>query len=100
ISNNIFASTDDLLRLLDDPFNTTKFYAPLYSQGEGKIEVYTTSNFIVKAVLLDYLKNPDPISIGNEPADNTSILPESYHDQIVRIAVEMYAGKTPENPTN
>ena len=79
---------DDLYQILQDPFNKPLFRVPVAVVHDAYVDVYADdSTFAVPTVYLDYLKNPDEISLtGPTPSE----LPEHLHRQIVDTAVERY----------
>ena len=87
VVGNRQAQHDDLHRLLHDPFNTTSRKSPLSVTDEVGITVYTDDTFVVSEVIIDYLREPRPISLG---ADGSSELPDFLHQQIVDRAFNLY----------
>lgn len=84
---------DDLYTLLEDPFNKPIFRDPIAVVHDTYIDVFTNdSTFTVPAVYLDYLKDPDQITITG--GDTPSELPDDLHRQIVDTAVERYLQRT------
>jgi len=80
---------DDIYRMLADPFNRPNFRGPVAVLHDSFIDVYSdNSTFVVPNVYLDYLKDPDQISITG--AGTPSELPDELHRQIVDTAVERY----------
>ena len=71
--------------ILDDPFNTTKNSAPLYTIQENFVDLYTSSSFIPQDIFIKYLRRPALMSysrgIGSE-------LPEHTHDEVIEMAVK------------
>jgi hypothetical protein len=87
IVNNRFSQQDDIYRMLEDPFNTTKFDSPITDINENWINIYTDKHFIVSEVLLNYLRRPQ--TIGLDPLTPCE-LPEYVHQEIVEKAVNLY----------
>jgi hypothetical protein len=81
------AQHDDILRLLQDPFNTTSRKSPLIVTDEVGISVYTDDTFVVSEVIIDYLREPKTISLE---AEGSSELPVFLHQQIVDRAFNLY----------
>lgn len=80
---------DDIYRMLADPFNKPDFKGPIAVLHDSFIDVYSDdSTFVVPNVYLDYLKDPDQISITG--SGTPSELPDELHRQIVDTAVERY----------
>jgi len=80
-----YSQHDDLYAILDDPFNTTKNSAPLYTIQENFVDLYTGSSFIPQDIFIKYLRRPALMSysrgIGSE-------LPEHTHDEVIEMAVK------------
>jgi hypothetical protein len=83
---------DDIYRLLQDPFNKSLFRNPVAVIYDTYLDVYADdSTFATPTVFLDYLKDPDEISLtGPTPCE----LPDHLHRQIVDTAVERYLQRT------
>ena len=81
---NKFIQHDDIFKLLEDPFNTTKHTAPLTTIRGEYIDIYTSDIFIIDKVKITYIRKPKQISltlgIGCE-------LPEHTHQEIVDMTV-------------
>ncbi len=80
-----YAQHDDLYKMLDDPFNTTKSTSPLYTMQENFVDLYATAEFLPQDIFIKYLRRPALMSyrrgIGSE-------LPEHTHDEVVEMAVK------------
>ena len=81
---NKFVQHDDIFKLLEDPFNTTKHTAPLTTIRGEYIDIYTNDIFIIDKVKITYIRKPKQISlslgIGCEFPDHT-------HQEIVDMTV-------------
>ena len=81
---NKFIQQDDISKLLEDPFNTTKYTAPLTTIRGRYIDIYTNDIFIIDKVKITYIRKPKNISlslgIGCE-------LPEHTHQEVVDMTV-------------
>jgi len=81
---NKFIQHDDIFKLLEDPFNTTKYTAPLTTIRGEYIDIYTNDIFIIDKVKITYIRKPKQISLslgfGCE-------LPEHTHQEIVDMTV-------------
>lgn len=83
------SQSDDIYRLLKDPWNTTYYQEPLVDINEEFINVYTDENFIVKNVIINYIRQPATVE-NNVEAPGSSIdcdLPGHLHPEIVRKTV-------------
>jgi hypothetical protein len=84
-TNCKFSQQDDIYALLDDPFNSTKETALLYTIQETFIDLYTKEYFAPRTIQIKYIRKPASISkrdgIGCE-------LPEHTHHEIVEMAVK------------
>ena len=80
-----FVTQDEIHTLLDDPFNTTKDGAPLYTIQENSIDVYCRENFVASNAIIRYLRRPQRMDkslfVGCE-------LPEHTHAEIVEMTVK------------
>lgn len=85
---NKFSQSDDIYKLLSDPFNKTKHSNPLMDINNSRINIYTDDKFIVDKVFLNYLRTPKRISVETSQACE---LPEIFHTEIVEQAVGLYA---------
>lgn len=88
---NQVVQSDDIYKLLDDPFNTTKITSPLSIINEDNIQIFTNNKFIVDKVIIDYLKLPVRMSIEN---NIDSELPEHLHEDIIQRAADMFLNNT------
>jgi len=83
-SLNKFVQQDDIAKLLDDPFNTTKYTAPLTTIRGRYIDVYTNAIFIIDKLKITYIRKPRDISL---PLGISCELPEHTHQEIVDMTV-------------
>tara|TARA_R110001583_G_scaffold26456_1_gene95156 strand:+ start:1142 stop:2305 length:1164 start_codon:yes stop_codon:yes gene_type:complete len=83
-SLNKFIQQDDIAKLLDDPFNTTKYTAPLTTIRGRYIDVYTNAIFIIDKLKITYIRKPRDISL---PLGISCELPEHTHQEIVDMTV-------------
>ena len=83
-SFNKFIQQDDIFKLLDDPFNTTKHTSPLTTMRGDYIDVYTSDIFIIDKVKITYIRKPQQISL---PLGISCELPEHTHQEIVDMTV-------------
>ena len=81
---NKFIQQDDIFTLLDDPFNTTKFNAPLTTIRGSVIDIYTSAIFIIDTVKITYIRNPRRISLS---LGINCELPDHSHQEIVDMTV-------------
>lgn len=83
------SQSDDIYRLLQDPWNTTYYQEPLADINEEYINVYTDENFIVKNVIINYIRQPATVENNVEvPGDSIDCdLPGHLHPEIVRKTV-------------
>lgn len=98
VSPTRYSQMDDLYKILDDPFNTTKRTSPLTTITGNSIFVYSDKTFLVKEIIIDYLRVPKKLSLVT-PTDNTtneSELPEHLHKEIIQLAVDMFLQNTRE----
>jgi hypothetical protein len=88
---NRTAQSDDIYRLLKDPFNTTKFDDPIADINQNYINIYTDERFIIKACILNYLRYPATVVLDLEtPANSVDCdLPGHIHNEIVRAAARL-----------
>ena len=81
---NRFSQQDDIFKLLQDPFNTTKHTDPLTTIRGNNIDVYTNDIFIIDAVKITYIRNPKKISLS---LGIDCELPEHTHQTVVDMTV-------------
>tara|TARA_R100000988_G_C3994942_1_gene165125 strand:+ start:595 stop:1755 length:1161 start_codon:yes stop_codon:yes gene_type:complete len=83
-SLNKFVQHDDISKLLEDPFNTTKHTAPLTTIRGNNIDLYTSDIFIIDRVKITYIRKPQKISLS---LGIDCELPEHCHQEIVDMTV-------------
>jgi hypothetical protein len=80
-----YAQHDDILYMLDDPFNKVDYRTPLYTIEEKYIDIHTYNEFVVPDINIKNIRKPEDISIitgvGCELADHT-------HIEIVEMAIK------------
>ena len=81
---NKFVQQDDIYKLLDDPFNTTKPSSPLTTIRGNFIDIYTSDIFIIDKVKITYIRKPKKISLS---LGIDCELPEHTHQEIVDMTV-------------
>jgi len=81
---NEFAQHDDIYKLLQDPFNKTKYKSPLFTMKENYVEIYTDDTFIVQDIKITYLRKPETVDNGNSINCD---LPDHTHQEIVDMTV-------------
>lgn len=90
---NRVSQSDDVYKLLYDPFNTSKANKPLADFSDTNLNVYTDKTFLVTKVIFNYLKKPRLINIK----DNVSCeLAEHLHDEVIQIASDLFLQNTRE----
>jgi len=80
LTYNKFIQQDDIFKLLDDPFNTTKPSAPLTTIRGEYIDIYTSDIFIIDNVKITYIRKPKEISLT---LGISCELPSHTHQEIV-----------------
>lgn len=80
-----YAQHDDILYMLDDPFNKVDYRSPLYTIEENYIDVHTDNEFVVPDITIKYIRRPEDISIINGVGCE---LPEHTHIEIVEMAIK------------
>ena len=81
---NKYVQQDDLAKLLNDPFNTTKHTSPLTTIRGRYIDIYTSDIFIIDKLKITYIRKPGEISL---PLGISCELPDHCHQEIVDMAV-------------
>ena len=81
---NRFSQQDDIFKLLEDPFNTTKYTTPLTTIRQSAIDIYTSDIFIIDTVKLTYIRKPLEISLS---LGSDCELPDHSHQEIVDMTV-------------
>jgi hypothetical protein len=84
---NKFSQQDDIYKLLEDPFNTTKYNRPLTTIRDTFIDVYTDDSFIVNKVKVMYLKHPNAIEFVQSGSGGDCDLPLHTHEEIVDMTI-------------
>ena len=75
---------DDIFKLIEDPFNKTKYSSPLTVMRDKRLDIYSDDTFITDKVRITYLKRPEIVDLGNQVNCD---LPESTHEEICKLAV-------------
>jgi len=83
--------SDDVYRLLDDPFHAPHKRNGIGDSTEGDFHVYTDGTFVVTSIIFDYIKEPTAISDSA-----SSDLPDFVHNDIVTQAVSLFLNKNEE----
>jgi hypothetical protein len=81
---NKYVQHDDIAKLLQDPFNTTKYTAPLTTVRGKYIDIYTNAIFIIDKLKITYIRKPREISL---PLGISCELPDHCHQEIVDMVV-------------
>lgn len=79
-----FVKSDDILRVLNDPFSSPKPNEPVTTIDNDHLNVYTNQDFLTTQFYLDYISQPDPI---NEATN--SALPDREHPRLVSLATQL-----------
>jgi hypothetical protein len=80
-----FAQHDDVITMMDDPFNITDYRSPIYTIDQNFIDIHTDNSFVVSQVIIRYIRKPKDVSIISGTG---SELPVHTHDEIVEMAVK------------
>jgi hypothetical protein len=88
-----FGQHDDILYMMDDPFNKSWYKEPTYTIEGNSIDIYTDNEFVVPKVTIKYIRKPLEISINNgSPSPNTNgtgcELPIHTHHEIVEMTIK------------
>lgn len=89
------SQSDDVFQRLDDPFHTTIHNSPVCDLNNDRVNVYTSSEFITEAIVLNYIRAPKEITLGETP--QTSELPEVLHRELVDRAVRLFVQRFPRS---
>ena len=81
---NKFVQQDDIFKLLEDPFNTTKHTSPLTTIRGQYIDIYTSDIFLIDKVKITYIRKPKEISLS---LGIDCELPVHCHQEIVDMTV-------------
>lgn len=63
---------------------------PLRLYEGNTIHLYTDGNYYIRNYILTYLRIPNKISLTDAPFEEYKDMPASTHDEIVKLAVELY----------
>ena len=99
VVSNRFSQSDDIFTLLNDPFNTTKASSPLTDVSDKGITIYTDKTFLVRDVIISYIRRPKELSLEEEEANYTTTeceLPKHTHKEIIQLAVDLFLQNTRE----
>jgi hypothetical protein len=80
-----FAQQDDVITMMDDPFNITDYRSPIYTIEQNFIDLHTDDSFVISQVIIKYIRKPKDISLITGTG---SELPVHTHDEIVEMAVK------------
>ena len=85
------SQSDDIYRLLLDPFNRTSFRTPIGVINGSRLIVYTDSKFICEKFFIDYIRRPIQISytLGTDCE-----LPTILHRTVVDRAIDRFVQRT------
>lgn len=87
VSYNRYIQSDDIYKVLSDPFNTTRIISPVVDIGSTKLTVYTDNRFVVDNVIINYLRIPERIDIKENL--NGGLVPQ-LHEEVVQLAVDFF----------
>ena len=85
ISLASFGQHDDILYMMDDPFNMSWYHEPTYTIEENYIDVYTDNQFVVPNVKIKYIRKPVEISYTNGVGCELAV---HTHHEIVEMTVK------------
>ena len=85
ISLASFGQHDDILYMMDDPFNMSWYHEPTYTIEENYIDVYTDNQFVVPTVRIKYIRKPVEISYTNGVGCELAV---HTHHEIVEMTVK------------
>jgi hypothetical protein len=80
-----FGQHDDILYMMDDPFNKAWYKEPTYTIEGNSIDIYTDNEFVVPTVTIKYLRKPLEISITNGVGCELAI---HTHHEIVEMTIK------------
>ncbi len=80
-----YAQHDDIIIMMEDPFNITDYRAPIYTIRENYIDLHTDDTFVIPTVFINYIRKPKDISLTTGTGCE---LPIHTHDEIVEMAVK------------
>lgn len=88
-----FGQHDDILYMMDDPFNKSWYKEPSYTIEGNCIDIYTDNEFVVPSVTIKYIRKPLEISLTNGlpfPTLNGTgcELPVHTHHEIVEMTIK------------
>lgn len=80
-----YVQQDDIYKVLDDPFSTTKGSSPLYTMQENFVDLYSNIMFLPTTTVIKYLRRP---ALMRRATGSGSELPEHTHDEVVEMAIK------------
>jgi len=98
VVSNRYSQSDDVFKLLSDPFNKTKSTSPLTDISEKGITIYTDKTFLVKDVIITYIRRAKELSLTEDNNSYTTVceLPQHTHKEIIQLAVDLFLQNTRE----
>tara|TARA_R110000823_G_scaffold271831_1_gene391200 strand:- start:5945 stop:7138 length:1194 start_codon:yes stop_codon:yes gene_type:complete len=84
-----YVQHDDIFKLLSDPFNSTKFTAPLYTISGSNLEIYSSDIFLIDKVKLLYIRKPAKVSLSSQVSCD---LPDHTHQEVIDMTVSTILG--------
>jgi hypothetical protein len=99
---NRLTRTENLHKVLDNPYETTHPNSPISNLFGNTLIVYSLGKFDIQNVWIDYIRKPAVVKLALDVQEDLSSynpslsvecdLPEHTHDEIVDIAVDMIVG--------
>jgi hypothetical protein len=80
-----FGQHDDILYMMDDPFNRSWYKEPNYTIEGNCIDIYTDNEFVIPTVTIKYIRKPLEISITNGVGCELAI---HTHHEIVEMTIK------------
>lgn len=99
VVRNRLSQSDDIYKLLEDPFNSTTTNSPLTTISGNSIFTYSKESFLLKETTIDYIRYPKTISLTADPANyETDVceLPVHLHKEIIQLGVDLFLQNTRE----
>ncbi len=80
-----FGQHDDILYMMDDPFNKSWYKEPSYTVEGNCIDIYTDNEFVVPNVTIKYIRKPLEISITTGVGCELAV---HSHHEIVEMTIK------------
>ncbi|QOR58441.1 hypothetical protein [uncultured phage cr118_1] len=75
---------------LSDYHLHNNYARPLRLFTKNGVTFYTDGNYDINTYTISYIKKPEAIDVTVDPFDEYTELPDSIHDEVIKLAAKMY----------